>query len=283
MKKKNKQLIRQLFDYKGFPFVASVFLALFVLEKKYALRQRKASLPERLKTNALLTSTATLGLRLSLIPAMVKATSFGERKGWGLVRNLPLSPLASAVLGFLLLDYGSYRWHRLNHQIPLLWRFHQVHHADLDLDVSTALRFHVGEVLISDLYRGAWALLAGVSPRLVLLYEIIFEAATNFHHSNLKISGQADRGLANFIVTPRMHGIHHSVIKRETDSNYSVIFTLWDRLHHTLRLDIPQEEILIGVPYVRAHKGTKDLLRMPLQKVKEWRFPDGTIPERKGS
>ena len=183
----------------------------------------------------------------------------------------------------MLLDYGSYRWHKLNHRLPLLWRFYQVHHADLDLDVSTALRFHIGEVLISDIYRGGWALLAGVSPRLVLLYEIIFEAATNFHHTNLKLPERTDRSLANFIVTPRMHGIHHSVVKRETDSNYSVIFTLWDRLHQTLRLDVPQEQINIGVPYVREHKGVKSLLLMPFQPKAPWLFPDGSVPEREGA
>ncbi len=280
MKNKNNKLIRQLFDTKGAFLVAVAVGGLFILEKKYALRKRKAPLWDRLKTNTIAASTAAMALRLALIPVLVKAASMAERKNSGFLRFLQLPPLAGSLLGFLILDYGSYRWHKLNHKIPLLWQFHQVHHADLDLDVSTALRFHAGEVLISALYRGAWAYFSGVSPRLVLIYEIIFETATNFHHTNLKLPAATDKGLSNFIVTPRMHGIHHSVVRHETDSNYSVVLTLWDRLHRTLLLDVPQEKLNIGVPYVREHLDAKELMIMPFRPKAEWRFPDGKIPLR---
>lgn len=282
MRKESRKLIRNVFDFKGVPFLATAVTGLFILEKMYALRLRKAPLLKRLKTNAMVTATASVALRLSLVPTLVKAASLAEKHNFGLLRMLPLSPLAGNILGFLLLDYGSYRWHKLNHRLPLLWRFHQVHHADLDLDVSTALRFHFGEVLISDLYRGGWAFLAGVSPKLVLVYEIFFEAATNFHHTNLKLPEKTDRDLANFIVTPRMHGIHHSVVKKETNSNFSVIFTIWDRLHQTLRLDVPQDQINIGIPYVRKHKRAKELMVMPFEHLSEWKFPNGEIPGREG-
>lgn len=283
MRRDNRKLIRRFFDFGGAPILAAGVLGLFFLEKKYALRERKDSLWERLKTNALVTSTAVVALRLSLIPALVKAASLAERYNFGFLRFLRLPPPATHIIGFLILDYGSYRWHKLNHRFPFLWRFHQVHHADLDLDVSTALRFHFGEVLISDLYRGGWAFLAGVSPKLVLIYEILFEGATNFHHTNLKLPEKTDRGLANFIVTPRMHGIHHSVIKSETDSNFSVIFTIWDRLHKTLLLDIPQDQINIGLPYIRKHTGLKELMLMPLRQKAEWKFPDGKTPKRESA
>jgi sterol desaturase/sphingolipid hydroxylase (fatty acid hydroxylase superfamily) len=280
MRNNNKKLIQQLFDRKGAFLLVAAVGCLFILEKKYALRKRKGPLWERLKTNSLVASTAAMALRLSLIPALVQAASFAERKNFGLLRFLQLPPMAANLLGFLILDYGTYRWHKLNHKIPLLWQFHQVHHADLDLDVSTALRFHAGEVLISGLYRGAWAFFAGVSPQLVLIYEVIFETATNFHHSNLKLPAATDKELSNFIVTPRMHGIHHSVIRHETDSNYSVVLTLWDRLHSTLLLEVPQEKINIGVPYVREHLDAKELMMMPFQPRAEWKFPDGKIPLR---
>jgi sterol desaturase/sphingolipid hydroxylase (fatty acid hydroxylase superfamily) len=156
MRKENRKLIRHVFDFKGIPLLTAAVTGLFILEKLYdALRQRKAPLWKRLKTNAAVTSTAALVLRMSLVPALVKAASLAKKYNFGVLRVLRLSPLVKSLLGFLILDYGSYRWHKLNHRLPLLWRVHQVHHADLDLDVSTALRFHVGEVLISDLYRGA--------------------------------------------------------------------------------------------------------------------------------
>jgi len=154
----------------------------------------------------------------------------------------------------------------------LMWRFHLVHHTDLDLDITTAFRFHFGEMIGSIFFRGAAVILIGVSPVLVLVYEIVFEAATQFHHSNFKISKRLEKALNYIIVTPRMHGIHHSMVKEETDSNYSVIFSFWDRLHKTARLDIPQSEVVIGVPqYSNRNELTiGNLLKMPFTKIRKW-------------
>ncbi|EMR03521.1 sterol desaturase family protein [Cesiribacter andamanensis] len=257
------QLIRNVYDLRGTPLIALTIGVLFVLEKRYALRRQQLPLLKRLSTNAAVVSTAMPVLRLALIPAMVRAARLGEQKRLGVLRLLPLPPAATTLLAFLALDWGNYLWHWANHRWPLLWRFHQVHHADLDMDVSTALRFHIGELLASVPGKGAWVLLIGASPRATLLYEVAFEAANCFHHSNLRLPEQTDRSLARLFVTPRMHGIHHSVVEQETNSNYSVIFTLWDRLHGSLRLDVPQERITIGLPYVRQHLSAPSLLSMP--------------------
>ena len=277
---KAESWIRKLFDQKGGPMIAASVCLLFLLESRYALRKRSIARINRLKTNLATASIAAVGLRLALIPGIVQASIFAERKKWGFLRFLHLPPLFHHLLCFLLLDYGNYRWHKLNHSSSFLWRFHQVHHADLDLDVSTALRFHIGEILASILYRGAWVIGTGASPLTVLVYEIIFETATNFHHSNLRLPERMDKALARFIVTPRMHGIHHSIVREETDSNFCIVFSLWDRLHNTLRLNIPQEEITIGVPYIREHKEVLKLLSLPLAPVPEWKLPNGKIPER---
>lgn len=253
---------------------------LFLLETRYALRKRKEPRRLRVETNVAVAATAAVGLRLALIPAIVETARWAETNKIGLLRFLRLPPLLANVIAFLLLDYGNYLWHVFNHRSRFLWRFHQVHHADLDLDVTTALRFHLGEILASIFFRGAWVAAVGVSPRLVLVYEIFFEGATNFHHSNLRLPEKADRALSHLIVTPRMHGIHHSIIRNETDSNYCIIFTFWDRLHRTLRLDIPQSEINIGVPYVRRHLKAWELFKMPATVHPEWKLPDGTVPER---
>src|SRR5436190_8173699 len=158
------------------------------------------------------------------------------------------SPAIKFVMAFLLLDYSNYIWHILLHKMPVLWRFHLVHHTDLVVDVTTAFRFHFGEMIGSVIFRGASVLLIGASPLIVLIYEIAFEAATQFHHSNMKLPFRVEKKLNYLIVTPRMHGIHHSMIKRQTDSNYSIIFSFWDRLHRTVRLNVYQNEIVTGVP-----------------------------------
>ena len=153
-----------------------------------------------------------------------------------------------------------------------MWRFHIVHHTDLDLDVTTAIRFHFGELIGSVFFRGAAVVLIGVSPLTALIYEILFEAATQFHHSNIKLPFRFEKTLNKIFVTPRMHGIHHSMVKRETDSNYSIIFSFWDRIHKTVRLNIPQNEIVTGVPsYADETELTiGQLLKLPFTKIRAW-------------
>ncbi len=280
MFRKANRLIQKLFDFKATPVLAVGVVILFVMETRYELRARRLTRRERLTTNGLVAITAAAGLRLVLLPGIIMAAQWSKKKKWGLLRFISLPKGICNLIAFLLMDYSNYRWHRLNHEWPLLWRLHQVHHADLDLDLSTALRFHVAEVIASAFYRGAWVVAMGASPRTALLYEFFFEAANNFHHSNLDLSASADRQLAHFIVTPRMHGIHHSIVRSETDSNYSILFNIWDRLHNTLHLDIPQNKINVGVPYIREHLPARSLFALPLHTVPAWKLPDGSTPER---
>lgn len=178
-----------------------------------------------------------------------------KNQNWQIGFNyLFVAPLAfKSVITFLLLDYSNYIWHILLHKLPILWRFHLVHHTDLDLDITTAFRFHFGEMIGSVFFRGAAIVLTGASPIMVLIYEIAFEAATQFHHSNTRLPFRLEKALNTLIVTPRMHGIHHSIIKRETDSNYSIIFSFWDRLHKAVRLNIQQNEIVTGVASMKKN------------------------------
>ena len=146
-----------------------------------------------------------------------------------------------------------------------------MHHTDLDLDVTTAFRFHFGEMITSVVFRGAAVLLTGASPMTVLIYEICFEAAAQFHHSNTRLPLRVEKIINYLVVTPRMHGIHHSVLKRETDSNYSVIFSFWDRLHHTSRRDF-EKPVIIGVPSYSDPKEltVKELLTLPFRTIRSW-------------
>ncbi len=141
-------------------------------------------------------------------------------------------------------------------KIPLLWRFHLVHHSDRDLDITTVLHVYSGEIIGSVFFRSAAIILIGVTPLTVLVYEIVFEAATQFNHGNLKIKFGLKKYTKFLNVTPRMHGINHSEIKNETDSNNSNIFLWWAKIHKTIQLLIPQSEIIICV---RSYQYEKEL------------------------
>lgn len=254
-------------DYVGVPILAAIFIICFFSEKARPLRRRVQHWLSRLITNVLVAAPAFLILRLLLIPAVVSVAIWCERHDFGLARWLNLPPLAGAVVALLFLDYSMYLWHWLNHRVPFLWRFHNVHHTDLDLDVTTAFRFHFGEIFLSVFIRSLQVALAGASPAVALIYEILLEASTQFHHSNLRLPHRFERFLAWFIMTPRAHGIHHSIEARETNSNFSNFLMLWDRLHRTLRLDVPQDRIVVGVPAYRdpAELKTLPLLTMPFR------------------
>lgn len=241
-------MTKAIFDIYGTPILISLFIILFLIETKFQLRKRVQGRWKRIIINFIVSIPAFVLLRLLFIPAMVWLAVKNETWQIGLNYLFNAPVIVTSIIAFLLLDYSNYIWHILLHKMPILWRFHLVHHTDLDLDITTAFRFHFGEMIGSIFFRGAAVLLIGVSPMMVLIYEILFEAAAQFHHSNMKLPFRLEKALNKLIVTPRMHGIHHSMIRRETDSNYSIIFSFWDRLHKTVRLNIHQNEIVTGVP-----------------------------------
>jgi len=265
-------IIRSVFDKKGAPVLATVFVFLFIAESKRRLRKRKMSQLKRVEINSVVAVPSFSLLRFLLLPVMVFLAAKNKKLQFGFNYLYKAPPVIKGFAAFLIMDYTNYLWHRLNHRVPFLWRFHLVHHTDVDLDVSTALRFHFGELIGSVFFRGGFAFLSGATPLTVLLYEILFEAETQFHHSNWKLPYQFENLINKIIVTPRMHGIHHSNIKRETDSNYSVIFSLWDRIHNTLDLNKPQDEIVIGVPSYSnpGELTTGFLLKLPFTNIRSW-------------
>jgi sterol desaturase/sphingolipid hydroxylase (fatty acid hydroxylase superfamily) len=187
-------------------------------------------------------ATATLVVR----PAFLRAMGWSLQKGIGMLGVLALPAPMEVVLAFALLDLTFYYWHMANHRLRLLWRFHVVHHMDPELDVTTALRFHFGEVALSSAVRALQVVLIGAPFGAYLVYELAFQANTLFHHSNLRLPLALERQLNWLLVTPRMHGIHHSRRIGETNSNYSVVLPWWDWLHRSLQLGVPQREIEIG-------------------------------------
>ncbi len=266
-------MIKSIFDSYGTPILIGLFIILFIVETKFQLRKRVQNRWKRMLINFIVSIPAFALLRILFIPAMVWLATQNQQWLFGLNYLYAAPAWIKAVISFLLLDYSNYIWHILLHKLPILWRFHLVHHTDLDLDITTAFRFHFGEMIGSVFFRGAAIILIGASPVMVLIYEIVFEAAAQFHHSNIKLPFRFEKMLNYLIVTPRMHGIHHSMIKKETDSNYSIIFSFWDRIHKTVRLNIHQNEIVTGVPHYADERELTigNLLKMPFTKIREWK------------
>lgn len=214
-------------------------------------------------------------------PVTSRLAQRAETRRTGLAQRLPLPAWARNIAGFLLMDYTIYVWHVLTHKVPALWRLHLVHHVDLDMDASTALRFHAADMLASAPWRAAQVALLGVSPRAFGAWQRFFFLAVLFHHSNLRLPERAERVLASVLTTPRMHAIHHSAVKDETDSNWTSGLSIWDRLHRTFRWDVPQRGIRIGVPGYRdpAELALRPSLAMPFRPQRDaWR--PYTLPGR---
>jgi len=264
--------------------VIAVFLALLVAESRFSLRKGKRSKIERYLINIGVSGLALATGAYVVAPVALSLVSWTSETSFGLLRLISLPFIAEFAIGFLLMDLSFYYWHRANHSIPLLWRFHNVHHVDPDLDVSTSFRFHFGEVLYSVAFRALQVGLLGISLFTYLAYELVFQCATVFHHSNLRLPITVERWLNKIIVTPRMHGIHHSIVKDETNSNYSVVFRWWDWMHGTLRLNVKQSDVVIGVPAYLEPGDNKflNLLILPFRKQREyWRLRDGKQSERR--
>lgn len=263
--------------------VSGLVGAFFVLERFIPLRSHKASLFARLLVNLSLSALTFFVAVILVRPAAMAALQWSNREPFGLIHVIPLPPFVQVLLAFLLMDLSFYWWHLLNHRVPFLWRFHNVHHIDPALDVSSGFRFHFGEVAMSAAFRVVQVALIGISAPVFAVYELIFQANTLFHHSNIRLPIQVERWLNKILVTPRMHGIHHSQVEGETNSNYSVVFSWWDRLHRTLGLNIPQDEIVIGVPaYSNPGDNTiTSTLLLPFRKQRAyWQYADGTRQER---
>ncbi|MEO6948638.1 MAG: sterol desaturase family protein [Ginsengibacter sp.] len=266
-------MIQSIFDTYGGIILTALFIILFILETKLQLRKRVQGRWKRIFINFIVSIPSFVLLRLMFIPLMVWLAYKNQEWEFGL-NYLYVAPIwLKAITAFLLLDYTNYCWHIVLHKMPLMWRFHLVHHSDLDLDITTAFRFHFGEFIGSVIFRGAAVILIGISPIMVLFYEIVFDASNQFQHSNVKLPFRFEKILNKILVTPRMHGIHHSMKRRETDSNYSIIFSFWDRLHRTIRLNVHQDSIITGVPFYPDEKELTPgkLLQLPFTKIREWK------------
>jgi sterol desaturase/sphingolipid hydroxylase (fatty acid hydroxylase superfamily) len=267
--------------------IPAAIVALFLLERSFPLRKAKSPLGVRLFVNAVISALALATALVVVTPVATAVLQLVSEKHWGLTQIISTHVAVQAVVAFLLLDLSFYYWHRANHAWPLLWRFHNAHHIDPDLDVSTAMRFHVVEIGYSAAFRALQVLIIGGAPWLFIAYETAFQLNTLFHHSNVRLPVAMERWLNLVIVTPRMHGIHHSKRFDELNSNWSSVFSWWDRLHGTLRLNVPQADIDIGVAgySLPQDNGVRSVLAMPFRTQRDyWRDANGRqAPSRQGT
>ncbi len=203
-----------------------------------AAPQRRLELPRVLRwsNNLALVFVDTAILRLVLPTLAVGVAIIAHDRGWGLFNLLGWPLWVKGLLAILVLDLAIYGQHIVFHKVPVLWRMHRMHHSDPDFDVTTGVRFHPLEILLSMLIKMALVAALGADPAAVILFELILSAGALFSHANIRLPQRLDRALRLVVVTPDMHRIHHSEVRRETDSNYGFSVTWWDRLFGTYRV-----------------------------------------------
>ena len=221
---------------RGFVFFG-LFLVLGLTE--YLRPRRPLDLPKgrRWFSNISIVIIDSLVVRLLFPTALVGVALWSESMGFGLFNIFNIPPLLAGFFCILVLDFAVWFSHLLSHKVPLFWRFHRMHHSDRDIDVTTAIRFHPIEIILSMFYKACFVVLLGAPAASVILFEIILNGVAMFNHSNIKLPLRLDSVVRLLVVTPDMHRVHHSAVPEETDSNYGFNFPFWDRLFGTY---IPQ-------------------------------------------
>jgi len=228
---------------------AGVLVLLWVLEAWAPMAVARGRRVTHNVANLMLGAVNALIAALLFGGAMLMVTEWARQQPVGLLHWLPEATPAWIAwpVGLILFDAWMYTWHVLNHKVPLLWRFHAVHHADREMDASSAVRFHTVEIVLSGCARLGVLPLLGLTMPQLLLYELISLPIILFHHSNVRLPGPVDAAMRWLIVTPWMHWVHHSRLQPETDSNYASVLSIWDRLFRTFRLRDDPRTIDLGL------------------------------------
>jgi sterol desaturase/sphingolipid hydroxylase (fatty acid hydroxylase superfamily) len=259
------------------------FFLLLLYETRRPLRKEREPKLRRVARNLTAGGIALAVVTLLQTPFLVPAAQWAARRRFGLFHLIELPRPFAIALAVVLLDYTLWIWHRINHVVPFFWRFHLVHHVDRDMDASTAFRFHFGEQGLSVGYRVLQVLVLGADPLSLWIWQGLLSVSIVFHHSNALLPIGLERVLCRIIVTPRMHGIHHSNYRNEANGNWSSLLSAWDYLHGTVLLGVPQDAIEIGVPaYEREEDVTiGKILALPFRRQREdWLGEDGPRLER---
>ena len=241
------------------------FILLLLAEQVCPFRRPVDSRFRRYTINIFITASNALCLSVLLGGMIIAAYHSFELRRFGLLHALGVSSWANALITVLVLDGVTYFWHRAYHGLPAMWRMHRVHHSDLDLDVTSSGRFHLLEMMLSAVFRLAVIAALGASVPSVVIFEIVFGVLNQLEHANLRIPEPFETWLRWVIVTPDMHRIHHSQRTEHTNSNYSTIFSFWDRLFGTYRFGEEQRTLTIGLPEYASREAVTfgKVLEMP--------------------
>ncbi|ODN69770.1 sterol desaturase family protein [Methylobrevis pamukkalensis] len=254
----------------------SIFLVVAVVEWRLPKRVPREDRWARWRVNLSVLLLDVVVQRLTLGAAAYVAALHAADNGWGLFAVLDWPPALEALIGFLALDLAIYAQHVASHSWPVFWRLHAVHHADLDIDVTTGTRFHPVEILLSLVWKAGIVLALGIDPWTVVVFEATLNGAAMFSHANIRLPRRVDAALRLLVVTPDMHRVHHSVLPREAHANFGFFLSVWDRLFGTL-VGQPQgghDGMTIGLPG-GAHRqplGFLAILRLPFSRG-GWRDP----------
>jgi len=243
-------------------FFFGIFTIMALWELKAPRRELTISRAIRWSNNLGLVALNSLVLRLLFPAAAVGMAAFAQAQGWGLLNYYQISFPLAVIISVITMDAVIYLQHVMVHAVPVLWRLHRVHHADLDYDLTTGARFHPLEIILSMLIKFATILLLGPPVVAVVAFEVLLNATAMFNHGNVKLPSSVDRVLRWFLVTPDMHRIHHSVEDDETNSNFGFSLPWWDRLFGTYR-DQPRaghESMTIGI---HKYRDPKQVIRLP--------------------
>ena len=241
---------------------AALFAGLLALERLFP---RRAARRDGYVANLGIFLIDSVLTRLLLAVGGVAAATYAQSQGWGLFNALDVPVWAAGVAAFLALDFAVWAQHVVMHKVPVLWRLHEIHHADVDFDVTTGLRFHPVEIALSLLFKSVVIVALGAPVVAVIVFEIMLNVGAMFSHSNLRLSPKVDCWLRLVIVTPDMHRVHHSTDRAEANSNYGFFLPWWDRLFRTYRaqpLD-GHTDMAIGVAGFRGDPRLRTLLARP--------------------
>jgi sterol desaturase/sphingolipid hydroxylase (fatty acid hydroxylase superfamily) len=212
---------------------AAGFCLFFLIESLKPARVWQRSRLQRLALHGGVSVFNTLTVRLlAFVPFLLWAV-YIEEQGWGISRWLGLTGIPEIVLSVIVLDLFDYFWHRANHRLSFLWRFHKAHHSDTGMDVTTALRFHPGELLLSAFAKASWILIWGPTVIAWFVFEALVSLCAQFHHANFDFPDRVEKVLSKLLVTPRYHAAHHAVDRRFGDANFATIFSCWDPMFRT--------------------------------------------------
>lgn len=256
--------------YLRFSIFLGVYLLAASLESIFPKRPPTQARVRRWVINFSLVGINILVQRFTLGAAAYLTAVYAQDHGWGLMSVIHLPFWAEALIAFLILDFAIYLQHVMSHALPVFWRLHRVHHADLDIDASSGLRFHPIEIIISLLFKVIIVAAFGVDPWVVIAFEATLNGAAVLTHANIRYPDKLDAFLRYLLVTPNMHRVHHSINRDEMDTNFGFFLSIWDKLCGTYHYAPPRaghEKVALGLPYMREQSrlGLWQLLIMPFK------------------